>query len=403
MKDRQERFTNHFFIAAALLICAYIALYGVMGQGVLSHSNYDSYTRQAQGWWEGRSFLPENISWLEIAEYDGHFYVSFPPFPSVVQFLLYPIFGLNTPDNLVNTLFGLGIFVLVYRYLMRRDFSGLNASLIALLMTLGSNLFYLSVTGWVWFSAQTQGFFFSVLAVHLMDKPRRSAWALSFLCLGIAFACRPFNVLYAPLLLYMLYQQLDDKRGVIRNLARCVPYVLPLAAMGALAGAYNYSRFGSFLEFGHNYLPEFQAAEQFSLSYLPTNLLEILKLPGTVPGFWPQFNGTLFFLVNPAYVLMAVSLIRGRFDVKRLIFVLCLALHFVLTLCHRTMGGWQFGSRYLVDMLPFMLIVIGDDSVYKARTPVRSARAAILPALLLVIGAAVNVWGAVWYYTMPIY
>ena len=99
-----------------------------------------------------------NVSWLEIAEYSGRYYVSFPPFPSVVQFLLVPFFGPNTPDNLVNTLFGLGTLLLVYRYLRRRGQGGLVAALIALLMVLGSNLFYLSVTGWVWFSAQTQAF-----------------------------------------------------------------------------------------------------------------------------------------------------------------------------------------------------------------------------------------------------
>jgi len=403
MNEERERFTYHFFLAATLLICAYIVLYGVLDQGVLSHSDYDSYTRQAQSWWEGRNFLPENVSWLELAEYNGRYYVSFPPFPSVVQFLLYPFFGVNTPDNLVNTLFGFGTFVIVYRYLCRRGQSGLAASLTALLMVLGSNLFYLTVTGWVWFSAQAQAFFFSVLAVYLIDSRRKVAWAFSFLCLGCAFACRPFNVIYAPLLLYLLYQNLRDRRGAARTMARCIPYVLPLLAMGVLTGAYNYVRFGSFLEFGHNYLPEFQNTAQFSLSYLPVNFLDILKLPGTEETFWPRFNGTLFFLVNPAYVLMAVSLIRGRFSKKKLIFVICLFAQIVLTLCHKTMGGWQFGSRYMVDMLPFMLMIIGDDSAYQLSDDGKQKRTAILPAALTALGVAVNIWGAVWYYTMPMY
>lgn len=397
MNGREEKYTYHFFAAAALLICAYIMLYGVMGQGVLSHSDYDSYTRQAQSWWEGRTFLPENVTWLELAEYNGHYYVSFPPFPSVVQFALIPFFGMNTPDNLINTLFGLGAFVVVYRLLMRKGVSGLNASVIAVLFTLGSNLFYLSVTGWVWFSAQTQGFFFSALAVLLMDSRKKGAWACSFLCLGIAFACRPFNVVYAPLLLYMLYQHVKDGRGVVTTLVRCIPYVLPLAAAGLTVAFYNYARFGSLFEFGHNYLPEFQAEDQFGLKYILPNLLEVLKLPGTGDTFWPQFNGTLFFLVNPAYVLVTVSLVRGRFGAKKLIYVLCLLVHVVVTLAHRTMGGWQFGSRYLVDMLPFMLIIIGDDPVYKAGIAKHSSVA--LPLALAVLGVAVNVWGAVWYYT----
>jgi len=396
MNDEREGLTCHFFVAAALLLCAYIVLYGVMEQGLLSHSVYDAYTRQAASWWSGRADLPENVTWLEIAEFGGRYYVSFPPFPSVVQFLLVPFFGLDTPDNLVNTLFGFCAFVLVYRYLRRRGQGGLVAALIALLMVLGSNLFYLSLTGWVWFSAQTQAFFFSVLAIYLMDSPRKAAWAFSFLCLGCAFACRPFNVVYAPLLVYLLYRKLDDGRGAVRTLGRCVPYALPLAAVGVLAAAYNYVRFGDFLEFGHNYLPEFQDAKQFSLSYLPANFLEILKLPGSEPTFWPRFNGTLFFLVNPAWVLMAVSLCRGRFGLKKLVYVLCLAAHVVLTLCHKTMGGWQFGARYMVDMLPFMLVIIGDDERY--RGPARAGIMAV-PAVLAAVGIIVNIWGALWFYT----
>ncbi len=400
MDGKKERFTNHFIIAAALLVCAYIVLYGVMDQGVASHSDYDSYTRQAQSWWEGRTYLPENVTWLELAEYNGHYYVSFPPFPSVVQFLLVPFFGLNTPDNLINTLFGLGAFVIVYRLLMRKGVSGLNATVIALLFTLGSNLFYLSATGWVWFSAQTQGFFFSALAVLLMDSRKKAVWAFAFLCLGIAFACRPFNVVYAPLLLYLLYLRINDGRSVVVTLVRCIPYVLPLAAMGLAVAFYNYARFGSLFEFGHNYLPEFQAEDQFGLKYILPNFLEVLKLPGSADTFWPQYNGTLFFLVNPAYVLVAVSLARGRFSAKKLIYVLCLLVHILVTLSHRTMGGWQFGSRYLVDMLPFMLVIVGDDAIYKEDIKKRSSVA--LPLTLAVIGIVVNVWGAIWYYTMPV-
>jgi hypothetical protein len=376
------------------MICAYIIMYRVLGQGLLSHSDYDSYTRQAAMWWQGQSFVPDNVTWLELAEFGGKYYVSFPPFPSVVQFLLFPIFGMNTPDNLINTLFGLGSFVLIYRFMMRRGFDGLYSSLVALLMTIGSNLFYISLTGWVWFSAQTQGFFFSVLAVYLIESRRRSAWYFSFLCLGIAFACRPMNIVYAPLLFYLLYKK-NEGSSFIGTFVRFIKYVLPLVLVGICAAAYNYARFGNFIEFGHNYLPEFTYAPQFSLYYVPGNFMEILKLPGPWnEGFWPQFNGTLFFLVNPAYVLLAVRLVQQRLDHKRIIYLICLIVHTVLILSHKTMGGWQFGCRYLVDMLPFMLLIIGDNAPKEA-LPRNSA----LPAALAAVGIAVNVWGAVWYYT----
>jgi hypothetical protein len=392
MNDDKQRFTTHFIIAAGLLMCAYIIMYRALAQGILSHCDYDSYTRQAAAWWQGKIYLPENISWLELAWYDGHYYVSFPPFPSVIQFLLVPFFGMNTPDNLINTLFGFASFVLVYRYMMRRGFGGLISSLVALLLTLGSNLFYMSLTGWVWFSAQTQGFFFMVLAVTLIDSEKKTAWTFSFLSLGVAFACRPMNIVYAPLLFYLLYNKIKDN-GKIRTCVRAIKYVLPLAAVGVLAAVYNIVRFDNPFEFGHNYLPEFINTPQFSLDYVPGNFLEILKLPGGV-RFWPEFNGTLFFLVNPAFILLAVRLFERRLDTKRIIYLSCLAVHLILILSHKTMGGWQFGSRYLVDMLPFSLLIIGEHP-----QGITLRRHATLPAVLAAIGIAVNVWGAVWYYS----
>jgi 4-amino-4-deoxy-L-arabinose transferase-like glycosyltransferase len=395
--DERQRFSDHFFIAAAIVVASYIIIYGVIGQGPLSHCVYDSYTRQAAAWWQGRLSLPENVTWLELATYRGEYFVSFPPFPSVVQFLLYPVFGMNTPDNLVNSLFGLGSFVLVYRFLYRRGYGGLSASVFALLMTLGTNLFYISATGWVWFSAQTQAFFFSVLAVYLIYSEKKTAWYFSFLSLGIAFACRPFQVVYAPLMVYLLYYNFGNEKGFLRTLLGCVKYALPFLFVGGLVAAYNYARFGDIFEFGHNYLPEFMESEQFSFLYVPGNFMEILKLPGSEELFWPRFNGTLFFLVNPVFVALAISLFRG-FGERESVYFLCFIVHFVLLLTHRTMGGWQFGCRYLVDLIPFMLVVFEGDGAYKKSA---AGREAVLPISLAAAGIAINIWGAVWYYTQP--
>ncbi len=408
MKISRQKHTYHFIIAAAIITAAYILLYAVIEQGLFSHSDYDSYTRQAASWWQGRASLPENITWLELAEYNEEIFVSFPPFPTVIQFLLYPIFGMNTPDNLINTIIALLSFVLIYRFLRERGKSGLMSSVLALLMTLGTNLFYLSVTGWVWFSAQTQSFLLCVLSVSLIYSKNKTAWYFSFLCLGLAFSCRPFQIVYAPLLFYMLYKNIDSQKGFIKTCVSCIKYVLPLVLVGVCAAVYNYMRFNSFFEFGHTYLPEFTSAPQFSLSYVPGNFLEILKLPKVLNSelLLPKFNGTLFFLVNPVFVLLAARLIKNKFSAKHLIYMICLIVHLVLLLSHKTMGGWQFGSRYLVDMVPFMLIIFAEpffmayedskDNILRAR------RAAVLPAILAVIAIAINIYGAIWYYTMPV-
>ena len=157
-----------------------------------------------------------------------------------------------------------------------------------------------------------------------------------------------------------------EKKGFFRTLLRCAPYVAPLIFVGLCMGTYNLvPASADFFEFGHNYLPEFETDAQFSLSYVPGNIADIFKMPGPeYDGFWPRFNGTLFFLVNPVYILLLVCLIR-KMNAKRWLWLACFAVHLFVTLCHRTMGGWHFGCRYLVDMLPFMLVVFGDERVYR--------------------------------------
>lgn len=396
MNSDKEKYTYHFFIAALFLVAAYAAVYMSLKIGLFSHCVYDSYTRQAAAWWNGKTYLPGDVPWLELAFYNGHYYVSFPPFPSVVQFILYPFFKMNTPDNLVNTMFAFASFVLIYRFLMRRGYNGFSASVFALLMTLGSDLFYLSVTGWVWFAAQTESFFFSVLAIYLIYSPKKSSWYYSFFALGLAFACRPFQIAYAPLLFYMLYCNLNKGKGFWRTALESIKYVLPFIFVGLCVAAYNYMRFGNIFEFGHNYLPEFEDSEQFSFSYIPQNFLEVLKLPGIKDGsiVWPEFNGMLFFLVNPAFVMMLVSYFK-RMDKYKALYLLCFIVQFVLLLTHKTMGGWQFGCRYLVDMIPFMLIVFESDRSFKKPY---ATKAAIFPVLLTLVGAAINIYGALWLY-----
>ena len=42
---------------------------------------FNSFTLQACSWLKGRLDLGENYPWLELAIYEGKYYVSFPPFP----------------------------------------------------------------------------------------------------------------------------------------------------------------------------------------------------------------------------------------------------------------------------------------------------------------------------------
>ena len=71
---------------------------------------------------------------------------------------------------------------------------------------------------------------------------------------------------------------------------------------------------------------------------------------------FPPFDGFAFYIASPIYItLFGLYIRRGRAwrDFALLPFFI---LHLLLLLMHRTMGGWQFGNRYTVDLLPFVLL-----------------------------------------------
>ena len=162
--------------------------------------------------------------------------------------------------------------------------------------------------------------------------------------------------------------------------------------------AYNAARFGNPLEFGHNYLPEFTESQygQFHYSYILPNFLQLFRLPtidGSLSFHFPLFNGFLFFLVNPVFLVYGIHLFRER-KLSQIREVLCFSLLplvlVLLSLCaHKTMGGWQFGARYTVDMLPAALLGI---CLLSKRSPRHWER------FLWAVGIMINVFGMVFMF-----
>lgn len=88
------------------------------GRFLTTDNPYGSYTIQACAWLEGHLDVNPNFTWLELAEYGGKFYVSFPLFPSYVMLPFAAIFGLDTPDHFINlavTLLGIAYALRIYR------------------------------------------------------------------------------------------------------------------------------------------------------------------------------------------------------------------------------------------------------------------------------------------------
>ncbi|MCL2628337.1 MAG: hypothetical protein FWD44_06555 [Oscillospiraceae bacterium] len=333
----------------------------------LMKNHYNSYSRQAQSWLSGQLDLGENVPWLELAIYEGRYYVSFPPFPSVVMLPFVFFFGIDTPDNLIALVISLLCLVYAYKLgeLLLKNKN--HAMLLSLSLVLGTNYLHVSLWGAVWYIAQNMAFLLTLMAFYyaLTENKRHSYIALFAMC--AAMGCRPFNALYLPVVLFLIY--IRENKSFVANILKIYLYSIPAIILGVFFMWLNYARFGDVLEFGHNYLPEFvnDPHGQFFIGRVLDNLQRMFFNFDLTSN--PMFHGFAFWVASPIVISFVMFLgfyfyrsltktqsglaPQEKNDMPLVYMLLVLALlHIVAFSFHRTLGGHQFGSRYTVDTLP---------------------------------------------------
>lgn len=371
MKNSVKQHASALTAVLACLALALVLYHSLAGGTLLQSSPYNSYALQAENWLAGRNNIAngENYTWLELAIYQGRYYQSFPPVPAVLMLPFVAAAGewSAIPGNLI----AMGLALLcaggVYACCMRGGMQPVTCAFFTLFVSMGSNVFWMSTSDGVWFLAQVCALGFTFWGLFFAQGGNTMQDAAASLCMALAVGCRPF---YALLLACWLGWQFYQRR----SLKRILPALLPAVVMAACMMAYNFARFGSVTEFGHNYLPEFVRAEngQFSLTYLVPNLLQLLR-PVTLDAqgqlHFEIYNGFLFFAANPLFLLAMVRGLLLRLPGHQaevqvsvplpsagwFVAAMCLLMT-CLTCMHRTLGGWQFGARYMVDLFPWLFV-----------------------------------------------
>lgn len=345
------------FISMLLLMATgYVLIHDLFGGTLFAHSHWDSYTLQAMAWRKGQLHLDGNYEWLELAIYEGQYFVSFPPVPTLVMLPLTFIFGENTPNNLVVALYAIITAALIYKCFRKAGAKDIWSAFWAIVFVWGSNAMWMSTNGGVWFQAQMLNFLLLSAAVFAAQRDKRG-WALSLSALAVG--CRPFSIIYLlAFIVLFAFQDADIKKTLHQWKLLIVPALIGISYM-----VLNYLRFGNPLEFGHNYLPEFQEDAQFGMQYALPNLINILRPVGFGKNgslSYSVFNGFCLFIANPIFLIWLANIVsdaRKKMLSKEqwvniagaLLVLLCLVLH-------KTFGGWQFGARYTVDIIPFVLM-----------------------------------------------
>ncbi|MCL2739953.1 MAG: hypothetical protein FWE47_01985, partial [Oscillospiraceae bacterium] len=351
---------------------------------------YNSYPLQAKAWLWGQLDLPEDYGWLEIATFKGKHYISFPPIPSVILLPFIAIFGgaktlpFHNFSHFVSNIANYVTFIMVtlsaifaYKIAIKKGVSQINAYLLTFILTIASGFMFIMCNGAVWFIAQSFSFSFLIMAIYfsITASHKHTKWALLLYALSVG--CRPLNALWIILIAVLLWKFkkvaseevvgediILPKKSFFKTLFAKIKIwdFVPAACVALFLMILNYARFGNIIEFGHNYLPEFDithekfAGAQFGLEHLWGNLKTLFKMPNLRNGqlHFDRFNGIFFIIPCAIYLVFAIAAIFGnRKEWKNWAVITVVGvtiLHIIITCMHRTMGGWHWGHRYLIDM-----------------------------------------------------
>lgn len=161
----------------------------------------------------------------------------------------------------------------------------------------------------------------------------------------------------------------NDRKNALIKLAQfcAVPFVL-----GVLTLVYNYVRFHSFTDFGYARIPgvlnePWYNHGIFSVYYIKGQATEMLWKP------WESFSQFPYLAPDPFSSSILWSspflFLLFRFGARDKVLVFCAWLAvFLLTILlwmHGNSGGWQFGYRYAMVLLPWIFVILLENSSKK--------------------------------------
>lgn len=342
----------------------------LLGFDLTDTNSYNTYALQADSWRQVRLDLGQDYPWLELAIYNGKYFCSFPPFPSYLLLPLTFLFGTQTPDYVIMLLLDVVAAIYLYKLAVKLGAKEESAMFLTIFVTIGANTMFVMVSPSVWFFAQLVCFTTAVMAVYYAKTGKGG---IALFCWAASVGCRPMQVLFLPVLLTLLYQHEREKDKETKGMTLVLRRWYWAIPMGVLAVSYmllNYLRFGNIIEFGHNYLPEFVRAEngQFHVDYMKSNLVSLLHLPEFNENGTMLINhfGNLSFLIVCPIVVMALAgwvYVIYKRNVKMALMgaliVVLSAIYLLVITMHKTLGGWQFGNRYAIDILPYIYLLTG--------------------------------------------
>jgi hypothetical protein len=376
---RQKALPNKWFQAACIAALVFVIYFYTSTRA----TNYDHFVRLVDAFLHGRLYLINGPSWLELARYGDKGYVINPPAPTLFLIPWVAIWGLSTNQVIVSMLVGAVAVGLFWVAVTQLGWSFRFRVAMTVLVALGTNFWWVTTTGSVWMLAHVSAVFFLMAAlVETTNKNR--PWLVALL-VGLAGLSRLPVFLTFPFFAYTILWKENARGAIIRRLAI---FAGVLAVMGGLYLLYTYGEYGT-LNLGYErgqFVNEPQFSKGlFSISYIPHQLNAILfqgpVFSNQYPFFKPSWIGMGLFFTTPALLYMFSATLKDKLALAALG---GLVLTSIPSLTYGVTGFLQFGYRFSLDILPFMVILVASGMRY---------RLSWLKIAVIVLSVGINLWG----------
>jgi hypothetical protein len=355
----------------------------------------------ADAFLHGRTWLDFRPGANDVIIVGDRYYVPFAPFPAVALMPIVAVLGAVGADQVESGInaslaaIGVGLcWMLLGRVGVRRL---ANRLALTILFGFSTQILWVTTRGGVWHTGHLIATILTLLCLIELWG-RRRAWLVGLLA-GAAFLTRAPLAFAIPFYALLLADQPWYWRP---------PWALPWRhwawlALGVLPAlvlffAYNQVRFGTPLESGYALatLPGFLEVQRakglFSVAHLGMNLdYFLVHLPFPISSFpylRPDGLGLSVLITSPGLLFATRADWRDRRT-----WALLGATVFVLipTLLYYG-GGWlQYGYRYFLDSVPFVIALCGMAAVHQGRI----GRGWLA---LIALGTAVMGFGVYWAY-----
>jgi hypothetical protein len=251
------------------------------------------------------------------------------------------------------------------------------------LVAFGTNFWWVTNTGSVWMLAHVSAVFF-LMAALVETTSKNRPWLVALL-VGLAGLSRLPVFLTFPFFAYTLVWKTDARRVIIRRLAI---FAGVLAVMGGLYLLYTYGEYGT-LNLGYErgqFVNEPQFSKGlFNISYIPRQLNAIFikgpEFSDSYPFFKPSWVGMGLFFTTPALFYMFSANLKDKLSLAAFGGIVLTS---ILLLTYGVVGYLQFGYRFSLDILPFMVILVASGMRYRLDW---------LKIAVIVLSVGINIWG----------